>query len=587
MQDLSSVLAQTDRVLKELGPDFDVERRRLQELSERLAQGRFHLAVLGQFKRGKSTLLNAFLGEHVLPAAVVPLTSIPTFLRSGVKRQARVLFLEKQQPGEFSAHGAEELCAYLCGYVTESANPKNTLGVREVEVVHPADILRQGMVLIDTPGIGSTFRHNTEATLNFLAQCDAAMFVVSADPPITEVEVEFLKQVRRRVSRLFFVLNKVDYLRAGERREALEFLQKVLSEQAGIADAAVMSVSARQGLEARQRGDPDGWRNSGLEQLERYLIDFLRNEKFAVLQEALARKARDVLEEVTMKLRLAVRSLEMPLDDLRQRLGIFEQKLTEIQRERVAASDLMAGDRRRTHEFLAKHTEAFRVKLRGYLKGIVEETVAKDGDNLLMREDAVREALAEAIPGYCEHHAGETTSLLSRRVADVLSPHQQRAEQLIASVRKAAAELFDVPYHAPESAGAFVSVDQPYWVTHQWDVSLRLLPPGFWDHFLPPLMRRRRLQKRLMDQMDTLITRNIENLRWTAYQSIDETFRRFGWQLDERLAQTIVATHGAVQAAMAKRRQHSAIAADEIIRLQAATAAVLETHDRLRMGTGT
>ena len=53
-----------------------------------------------------------------------------------------------------------------------------------------------GQVLIDTPGIGSTFRHNAQATLNFLPQCDAALFLVSADPPITEVEVDFLKEVR-------------------------------------------------------------------------------------------------------------------------------------------------------------------------------------------------------------------------------------------------------------------------------------------------------------------------------------------------------------------------------------------------------
>ncbi len=63
---------------------------------------------------------------------------------------------------------------FLEEYVTEAANPGNRLGINHVEVASPAEILSRGVVLIDTPGIGSTFRHNTEATLNFLPQCDAA-----------------------------------------------------------------------------------------------------------------------------------------------------------------------------------------------------------------------------------------------------------------------------------------------------------------------------------------------------------------------------------------------------------------------------
>ena len=90
------------------------------------------------------------------------------------------------------------------GFVTENSNPKNLKGVLQVEITHPAAILRD-VVLIDTPGIGSTYRHNTEATMNFLPQCDAALFVISADPPIMEVEVTFLKEIRSRAAQVFLV----------------------------------------------------------------------------------------------------------------------------------------------------------------------------------------------------------------------------------------------------------------------------------------------------------------------------------------------------------------------------------------------
>ncbi|MDN5344604.1 MAG: hypothetical protein PWQ18_715 [Clostridia bacterium] len=99
----------------------------------------------------------------------------------------------------------------------------------QVEVFYPSPLLSKGVVLIDTPGIGSTFRHNTEATLNFLPQCDAALFLVSADPPITEVEVEFLKAVRSRVTHLFFILNKVDYLNLEQNQNTVQGITRFRS----------------------------------------------------------------------------------------------------------------------------------------------------------------------------------------------------------------------------------------------------------------------------------------------------------------------------------------------------------------------
>jgi len=149
-----------------------------------------HLAVLGQFKRGKSTFVNALLGEELLPTAIVPLTAIPTFIEHADRLQATIIFTD---------HRHNEICQPLARFVTESANPENKLGVSQVDVYYPSDLLKNGLVLIDTPGIGSTFRHNTVATLNFLPQCDAAVFVVSADPPPTEVEIEFLRQVQGKV----------------------------------------------------------------------------------------------------------------------------------------------------------------------------------------------------------------------------------------------------------------------------------------------------------------------------------------------------------------------------------------------------
>jgi hypothetical protein len=164
--------------------------------------------------------LNALLGWDLLPTSVIPLTAIPTFLRWGADYRVRIAFSEERPDEVVEAAGPRDVTETLENFVTEEANPKNRLGVLQAEVSCPAPLLARGLVLIDTPGIGSTYQHNTETTLNFLPQCDAALFLVSADPPVTEVELEFLKEVRRNISRLFFLFNKVDYLEDEDRRSS-------------------------------------------------------------------------------------------------------------------------------------------------------------------------------------------------------------------------------------------------------------------------------------------------------------------------------------------------------------------------------
>ena len=119
----------------------------------------------------------------------------------------------------------------LVEYITEKGNPRNQKGVREVDIAYPSDYLKDGVRVIDTPGVGSVYSHNTEVAYNYLPQVDAAIFVVTVDPPLSAAEQEFLKDIREYVHKLFFVLNKIDYVEEAERQEALEFTTQVLAGQ--------------------------------------------------------------------------------------------------------------------------------------------------------------------------------------------------------------------------------------------------------------------------------------------------------------------------------------------------------------------
>jgi len=566
--DTNQHLARMEACLSSSGLPFINEIRRIGELSGRLAEGRFHLAVLGQFKRGKSTLLNALLGTPLLPTSVVPLTAIPTFIRYGSEPLIRVTIESKTEANEFHCNTVEEQTTVLERFVTEEKNPNNRLNVNEVEVRMPSPLLAKGVVLIDTPGIGSTYRHNTEATLNFLPQCDAALFLVSVDPPITDVEISFLREVLERVPKLFFVLNKIDYLDEKERTTALEFLKRTLAANLDNRDTGhVFVTSARLALQAKTAGDDQMWLQSGLADLERHLVDFLAFEKNTALEQAVCRKAADIAETALMRFQLTIRSLEMPQEELEQRLVAFDKALTAIQQEQIVVQDLLAGDKRRTLEFLEEQSERLRNESRTFLTNVLHQSSAFTAPGHINEKEA-QEALADAIPAFFEKNLGALAKQMNEHVVQILVPHQRLVDDLVEKIRHTAAELFEIPYRPLDGARSFEFKEQPYWVTHKWDSTMNPLPENWFDRLLPQRFSRARSIKRLSRKIELLVMHNVENVRWAAIKNINRAFARFSSDLEKYLEETVAATKGAIHAACAKRDEQEESIAMETVKFR-------------------
>ncbi len=561
--DLITLFDRSAGLIRDLGKDFLRDGEHLSELKERLEGDRFHLAVLGQFKRGKSTFLNALLGESLLPTAVVPLTAIPTFLRYGPKRSVWVSF-EDGEREECIGCPHDALVELLERYVTEEQNPENRLGVTQVDVEHPSALLAQGVVLIDTPGIGSTFRHNTEATVNFLSQCDAAFFVVSADPPITEVEVEFLRSVQGHVKHLFFILNKIDYLVGDERERCSTFLQKVIREKLPMDTAPdVFPVSGRDGLAARTDNDEKGWQESGMAAVEACLTGFLKTEKGEVLRRAIAAKAGDLIDDLHNRVVLRRRSLETPLEELEEKLSLFNRKVSEAEGMRRTAGDLLTGDRKRVVEFLEEQSGELREEARGYFHALISRELA-DSANRAGLEERAKKTIAEHIPLFFEKHLGELSREMENRISELIGIHQERANELLDTIHRTACELFDLPYTPLKEKGAPDRVRKPYWVTHRWSNRLSSVPTGMLDWAMPRPVLIQQVKKRILFEIEDLLMHNVENLRWATLQNIDRTFRRFISQLDEHLKRTIEGTRSAILHGRERRQKGRERVAGEI-----------------------
>ena len=184
------------------------------EAAGRLQALVLEVAVVGEFKRGKSSLINALLGRQVLPVGVLPLTAVPTVLERGQEG-----LLVEYADGRRERHPLDRIARF----VTEDANPANTLGVARVTAQLHAPLLDEGVRLVDTPGVGSVHDHNTRTTDVYLPSLDAAVLVAAADPPISKAERAFLERVAEHAVRLFVVLNKADYLHPDDLERTVAF----------------------------------------------------------------------------------------------------------------------------------------------------------------------------------------------------------------------------------------------------------------------------------------------------------------------------------------------------------------------------
>ena len=260
------------------------------ELMVKLAEDRFTLAVLGQFKRGKSSLMNAIIGRQVLPTGVLPLTSTITVLKFGPVER---LLIHRER----WSWPQEEPLSQLAQYVTEKGNPGNVKQVKTACLELPLPFLRRGLEFVDTPGVGSSIEANTATAYGFLPSCDAVIFVTSVDTPLTAVEIEFLQRIRQYVHKVFFVVNKTDLLDEMERQEVLEFISQTIRRQVGDGAARIFPLSSRLGLAARMAGDADAYAQSGLKDLEETLATFLSDEKAATFLGAIIDKAGRILAD--------------------------------------------------------------------------------------------------------------------------------------------------------------------------------------------------------------------------------------------------------------------------------------------------
>lgn len=208
----------------------------LDEAVARALAGRIRVLVLGEAKRGKSTLVNALFERKLLPTGALPVTSVATTVIVGTTVDAEVRYLD----GRVHPIGVDE----VAGLVSERGNPSNIKRVDTVRITAPSPHLPAGTEVVDTPGTGSVHHANTEESARARASVDLAVLVVAADPPVSAAELALATDVMTIAAAAAVVVNKIDLVRGEDVAEIVEFTSTAVAGPLG-SDVPVLPLSLR------------------------------------------------------------------------------------------------------------------------------------------------------------------------------------------------------------------------------------------------------------------------------------------------------------------------------------------------------
>jgi small GTP-binding protein len=273
----------------------------------KLDEERFALVVLGEFNHGKSTFVNALCGAPILPAGITPTTATINHLVWAGEPRAQA-FLTDDTTRTIDPRK-------LGDWVTIEG--KEASHVRYVEVGWPAEILKDKVTLVDTPGVNDINEQRAEITYGYIPRADAVLFLLDGAQVLKQSERAFLEQriLRRSKDKLIFILGKIDLLAPDERQEALEYCRTNLARV--VEEPQIFPVSAKRQLSDKS----DDRAQSGFAPLLQYLKRYLDDERGRVLLDNAIADGLRTGGYLESNLGIKRRSLHLALEELEERIA--------------------------------------------------------------------------------------------------------------------------------------------------------------------------------------------------------------------------------------------------------------------------
>jgi GTP-binding protein EngB required for normal cell division len=411
----------------------------------KLEAERFHLVVLGEFNHGKSSFVNAMLGAEVLPTGITPTTASLNHVVWGASPAARVVLLS----GESKLLDPSQLKEWVTVAGGHSSD------VAYVELSYPSELLRNNVVLVDTPGVNDLNEQRAEITYGYVPRADAVVFLLDAGQALKDSEREFLRSrvLEAARDRLIFVLGKMDLLNAEERTAVIEYVRNGLAQL--VPNPVMYPLSARDWAKTK---DPA----SGMPELLGYLERFLSRDRAQVILDNAAADAARTAGYLENNLGVRLTAYSLDLNQLEHRIQQVREQLDASKRKLDELHIRIDADAQAIKNQVALDLESF---TRSFVAAIPSQIDAVDADSIKAHlpafiEDKFREwAELEGgkLAAMMEHLAEEVITITNENVAaaaatlaERLQPDDTRVEITVDSFK------YDVGIYAVGALGTTV-----------------------------------------------------------------------------------------------------------------------------------
>ncbi len=304
-----TVLAKAKRTYQLLAADEACKGHAAQVkgLLDKLENRQMAVSIIGQFKRGKSSLSNAILEDKIMPVGIVPITSAVT----------KVIYGEKSAEVHFINGIVEEIqFEELSAFISEQENANNERGVEEVVLRCPSPFLKDGLVFVDTPGVGSFHQNNTETAYHYMKESDAVIFLLSVDSPINQIEIDFLQGTKEFAGKFYFAVNKVDTVGEEDLKAYMDYCEKLLCHLMETEEVHLFPVSAKFG--------------QGVAELKEAVVkDCMKNSQ-EILEESIEKKLKDAISSALRQLDFYWKAMNMEYKELDEKFEAVNETIAKM-----------------------------------------------------------------------------------------------------------------------------------------------------------------------------------------------------------------------------------------------------------------
>lgn len=474
---------------------------RASELRKRLYVRELVVSVIGQFKRGKSSLINALLGDELLPVGIVPLTTAVTEIRQGNSFRAVVSFTD----GSEQEIGRSE----LPDYISEQKNPNNQKNVAAVRLWTAHIPFGSYITLVDTPGVGSIHQHNTETSYGYIKKSDAVLFLLSVDSPVSEVELDFLLKTREHAAKFYFAVNKADIVNEKNLEEFLSYCKIVLSEAIGL-NVILYPISAKTG--------------EGIPFLSERLSHDLRISYDELLEASISIKLETIIVQAKAKLDLYLKATAIPAGELETKLAQIREKQSKLMEFSDEVQILTKRQTERLVECIKRRLDTkiveFKPDIESESKRLYEELKGLPSRQfepklLAVLEHAMRDRLIAL--------NREGLAMLDEGYTDIAKALNEKAEEMTRFVSDMVKEQFGLNYS--------ISVKE-FTVSERNDFYIRvsqnkgfMLDADAFTHLLPKARANKKIYDRAIKQIFGDFDRNMTNMVYNYSYKMQESLR--------------------------------------------------------------